>query len=92
MPHYYPDDQERWLADKRADATLVLDDNSLWQVDTREYPKIANWVRFSCISVVWSTETPSHPYRLINRSFNQQVRAKFLGVVTDAAPRREGAA
>jgi hypothetical protein len=46
MPFYSAIRQEHWLRDKRdAGASVVLEDESLWEIDPSDRSKTARWLR-----------------------------------------------
>jgi len=81
MARYYPDGQERWLAQIHG-LRLVLDDRSVWEVSQFDGRKIAHWIRFSCMAVSEVEVGQRLFYVLKNRSFNSDVTAKFLGLLS----------
>ena len=84
MARYYPAGEEQWLADRRGPATLVLSDESVWEVSDRDVEKIAHWIRFSTITVSEVEVAGRIVYVLANKSFGMQVRANFLGMINEA--------
>jgi hypothetical protein len=74
------DQPDHWLQDKIAPDQLVLDDGSVWKVIAAGPSKADRWVRFSRV-VVFCDEN-NHGglrYRLLNRSFGEEVEAVFSG-------------
>ncbi|MBV9086743.1 MAG: hypothetical protein JO187_02335 [Acidobacteria bacterium] len=80
MARYYPGDEDRWLADRRGPATLLLSDGSVWEVGESDIEKIAHWIRYSTIEVAEVQVAGRSVYVLVNKSFNAQVAARFLGM------------
>ncbi len=84
-------EQDRWLRNKHPDGVLELDDGSLWGASVRDHGKVASWVRFSCITVRRDSIARSeYPYSLMNTSYDQQIRVKYLGNVAER--KKSGAA
>jgi len=81
MARHYPDGEERWLAQIHG-LRLVLDDKSVWEVGHLDADKIAHWIRFSSIVVSEIEVGERLFYVLRNRSFDSDVTAKFLGLLS----------
>jgi hypothetical protein len=82
MARYYPDGQERWLAQNNA-RRLVLDDGSVWEVGDLDADKVTHWIRYSSVVVSEIEVGERSFYVLTNRSFDSDVTAKFLGLRSD---------
>ncbi len=86
---YFISHEERWLSDKPEPGTIVLDDESVWQVSPQHVNRTANWVRFSNVRVECDFgRVVEYAYMLVNTSFGQTVRAKYVGTVADSAKER----
>jgi len=71
--------QEHWLRDKQDEGkSLILDDDSSWEVHPSDQFITARWLRGSTIIVEY-TEKGAYPYLLRNRTEGQVARANFLG-------------
>ena len=71
--------QEHWLRDKQNEGkTLILNDDSSWEVQPSERVIAARWLRGSTIIVEY-TEKGAYPYRLRNLTEEEVAHAAFLG-------------
>ncbi len=92
MRDYHISHEERWLSDVPVIGTIVLDDESVWQVSPQHMDRTANWVRFSRIRVECDYgKITEYAFMLANISFGQTVAAKHMGSVADSAERRRPA-
>jgi hypothetical protein len=79
MAHYQRTRTEHWLRDKQNEGkSLILEDESIWEVDPSDLFITARWLRGSTI-IVEFTETGEYPYLLRNGTENERARANFLG-------------
>ncbi len=68
MAFYTRTNEEHWLRDKLEEGrTLILDDESIWEVHPSDREITQRWLRISSITVK-ATEKGSHPYLLSNRT------------------------
>ena len=75
--------QEHWLRDKQNEGkTLILNDDSSWEVQPSERVIAARWLRGSTIIVEY-TEKGAYPYLLRNLTEGELARALFLGEVRE---------
>ena len=58
---------------------LVLDDDSVWGVESVDAVDSSVWVDGDDVEVVKNNENPSYPYLLINKDENETVHAKYMG-------------
>ena len=73
--------QEHWLRDKQDEGkSLILNDDSSWEVQPSERVIAARWLRGSTIIVEY-TEKGAYPYLLRNLTEGELARALFLGEV-----------
>ena len=71
--------QEHWLSDKQDEGkSLILNDDSSWEVHPSDQFITAKWLRGSTIMVEF-TEKGEYPYLLRNCTENERARANFLG-------------
>lgn len=71
--------QEHWLRDKQDEGkSLILNDDSGWEVDARDQFLTKRWLRGSTI-VVEYTKQPGYPYLLRNRTEGEVARANYVG-------------
>ena len=71
--------QEHWLRDKQDEGkSLVLDDDSIWEVDPRDQFLTRLWLRGSTILVEY-TQRQDYPYLLRNRTEGEVARANYPG-------------
>ncbi len=79
MSEYGPvSGKERWLEEKEDDK-IVLDDGPLWQVDPEQLDRVRDWVRFSRVSVTRNENKGEYRYAMVNGSYLQEARARYLG-------------
>lgn len=79
MTFYVRVRQEHWLRDKQDEGKgLILDDDSIWEVDARDRFLTKRWLRGSTIIVEY-TEKQGYPYLLRNRTEGEVARANYLG-------------
>ncbi len=79
MAFYTRIHEEHWLRDKLEEGrTLILDDESIWEVHPSDREITQRWLRVSSITVK-ATEKGSHPYLLSNRTEGENARANYLG-------------
>jgi hypothetical protein len=79
MSHYRRTNAEHWLRDKQEEGqSLVLEDDSTWEVHPSDRSLTARWLRGSTIYVE-ETKTQAYPYVLRNRTEGEVARANFLG-------------
>ncbi len=89
MQEYLISHEERWIKEIPLLGTVVLDDDSVWQVSPKHLDRTANWVRFSTMRVECDFgRITEYAYMLVNTSFGQTVAAKYMGSVADSAERR----
>ena len=70
--------EEHGLRDKLEEGrTLILDDESIWEVHPSDREMTQRWLRISTITVK-ATEKGSHPYLLSNRTDGEDARANYL--------------
>ena len=78
MAFYTRTHEEHWLRDKREEGrTLILDDESIWEVHPSDREMTQRWLRISTITVK-ATEKGSHPYLLSHRTDGEDARANYL--------------
>jgi len=78
MAFYTRIHEEHWLRDKLEEGrTLILDDESIWEVHPSDREMTQRWLRISTITVK-ATEKGSHPYLLSNRTEGEDARANYL--------------
>jgi hypothetical protein len=78
MAFYTRTHEEHWLRDKLEEGgTLILEDESIWEVHPSDREITKRWLRISTISVK-DTEKGSHPYLLSNRTEGESARANYL--------------
>lgn len=71
--------QEHWLRDKQDEGkSLLLDDDSSWEVHASDQFVTARWLRGSTIIVAY-TEKGAYPYLLRNLTEKEVARANYLG-------------
>ena len=71
--------QEHWLRDKQEEGKdVILNDDSVWEVDPRDRYLTKRWLRGSTIIVEY-TEKSGYPYLLRNRTEGEVARANYLG-------------
>jgi hypothetical protein len=71
--------QEHWLRDKQDEGkSLILSDDSIWEVQPSERVIAARWLRGSTIIVEY-TEKGAYPYLLRNLTEEEVAHANFLG-------------
>jgi hypothetical protein len=71
--------QEHWLRDKQNEGkSLILNDDSGWEVHPSERVITARWLRGSTIIVEY-TEKGAYPYLLRNLTEEEVAHAAFLG-------------
>ena len=74
--------QEHWLRDKQEDGDVViLEDESLWEVQPSDRVITARWLRMSTI-IVEHTQKDGYPYLLKNTTEGETARANYLGDVS----------
>jgi hypothetical protein len=84
--------QEHWLRDKRdAGASVVLEDESPWEIDPSDRSKTARWLRISTVTVE-RTQKERYSYVLMNTMENETVRATYRGQVAHEISSELGAA
>jgi hypothetical protein len=72
--------QEHWLRDKQDDGkSLILDDDSSWEIHPSDQFIAARWLRGSTIMVEYS-EKQGYPYLLRNRTEGEVARANLPGL------------
>lgn len=77
--------QEHWLRDKQGGGkTLILNDDSSWEVHPSDQSITAGWLRGSTI-VVEYTEKEGYPYLLRNRTEEEIARANYVEIVRAAS-------
>jgi hypothetical protein len=70
---------EHWLRDKQDEGrSLILEDESSWEIDPSDQFITARWLRGSTILVEF-TEKGEYPYLLRNWTEGERARANFLG-------------
>jgi len=70
---------EHWLRDKQDEGkSLLLEDESSWEIDPADQFITARWLRGSTILVEF-TEKGEYPYLLRNWTEGERARANFLG-------------
>jgi len=78
MAFYTRTHEEHWLRDKLEEGrTLILEDESVWEVHPSDREITKRWLRISTITVK-DTEKGSHPYHLSNRTEGEDARANYL--------------
>jgi hypothetical protein len=93
MGEYVVSYAERWLADKRPNDTVVLDDGSVWQVSPQSLEKTKLWIRFSNMEVSYDPgRLGDYQYVLVNKSYQQRASARFVGTVENPRTGRSRAA
>jgi len=61
---------------------IVLEDNSLWQIDPLDKIQAMLWLPISSIIVVKSTTgSPGYDYLLINTDDREKAHARFIGKI-----------
>lgn len=76
---------EHWLRDKQDEGkNLILNDDSLWEVDARDRFLTGRWLRGSTIIIEY-TEKQGYPYLLRNRTEGQVARANYQGAFRAAS-------
>jgi hypothetical protein len=79
MAFYHRTRSEHWLRDKQDDGkSLILEDESSWEIDPSDQSVTARWLRGSTI-IVEFTEKGEYPYLLRNCTESEGARANFLG-------------
>ena len=79
MAFYQQTRTEHWLRDKQDEGkSLILEDESSWEVDPSDQFFTARWLRGSTI-IVEFTEKGEYPYLLRNCTEAERARANFLG-------------
>ena len=79
MPYYRRTNAEHWLRDKQEEGqSLVLEDDSTWEVHPSDRSITARWLRGSTIYVE-EAKTQAYSYVLRNRTESEVARANFLG-------------
>lgn len=70
--------QEHWLHDKQDEGkALILNDDSIWEVDPKDQPLTKRWLRGSTITVE-HTGKEGYPYLLRNRTEGEVASANYL--------------
>lgn len=78
MALYTRTHEEHWLRDKLEEGrTLILEDESIWEVHPSDREITKRWLRISTIKVK-DTEKGSHPYLFSNCTEGEDARAKYL--------------
>ena len=78
MAFYTRTHEEHWLRDKLEEGrTLILEDESIWEVHPSDREITKRWLRISTITVK-DTENGSHPHLLSNRTEGEDARANYL--------------
>jgi hypothetical protein len=81
MAFYWRIHTEHWLRDKQGEGqSLILDDDSTWEVHPSDRSTTARWLRGSTIYVE-QTQTKDYPYVLRNRTEGEAARANFLAAI-----------
>ena len=71
--------EEHWLRDKEEEGRIVLlDDDSVWEIQPSDRPVAARWLRISTITVK-PTQKKDYPYLLTNTTEGETARANYLG-------------
>ena len=71
--------QEHWLRDKQDEGKgLILNDDSIWEIDPRDRFLTKRWLRGSTIIVEY-TQKQGYPYLLRNHTEGEVARANYLG-------------
>ena len=84
MASYTRIHEEHWLRDKLEEGrTVVLEDDSVWEVHPSDRLIAKRWLRMSTINVV-HTQKEGYPYLLKNSTEGESARANFL---SRSAPR-----
>lgn len=79
MAFYQRTRTEHWLRDKQNEGkSLILEDESSWEVYPSDQFITARWLRGSTI-IVEFTEKGEYPYLLRNCTEDERARANFLG-------------
>ena len=77
--------QEHWLCDKQDEGkSLILNDDSSWEVHPSDQSITAGWLRGSTIIVEY-TEKEGYPYLLRNRTEEESARANYVEVFRAAS-------
>lgn len=85
MPFYKRTRGEHWLRDKHDQGvSLLLEDDSMWEVHPSDRDVTARWLRGSTIYIE-ETPTRGYPYLLRNRTESEVARANFLGELRAAS-------
>jgi hypothetical protein len=93
MGEYVVNYDERWLADKRGDDVLVLDDGSVWEVRPQNRERTRLWIRFSSMEVSYDPgRLGDYQYLLVNKSYHERAFARFAGTVENPRTGRPHAA
>ena len=80
MTFYEQIREEHWLRDKADEGeSLILNDDSSWEVHPSDQLITARWLRGSTIIVEY-TEKQGYPYFLRNRTEGEVARANLVGV------------
>ena len=81
MVSYKRTRDEHWLRDKQEQGrSLILEDESTWEIRPSDRAVTVRWLRGSTISVE-QTQSPEYPYVLRNRTEKEVARANFLSDV-----------
>jgi len=81
MTFYRRTRDEHWLRDKHDQGvSLLLEDDSMWEVHPSDRGLTARWLRGSTI-LIEGTQTQGYPYLLRNRTESEVARANFLGAL-----------
>lgn len=77
---YYGVSTGHWIK-KNIDsgAIIILEDRSIWKVDSFDKSYAMLWLPISNITVLTSSDNFEYDYLLINEDTNEKVHAKYLG-------------
>lgn len=70
--------EEHWLRDKQDEGRIViLNDESVWEVDPSDRPVTTRWLRLSTV-MVNHTQKEGYPYLLTNTAERESAHANYL--------------